>query len=603
VDAVARQARPGDHHAAGLDSAFALLNRAQAKAPDVTAETLALPQVGAWAMTCLESIHSGMSPVDGFDDPHPLWVDLGYLNAVAASAALRAGLPFDLVVPIRHGRLAIPGIGMADIRLTQVADDPVWDLAQIRSTRCTPIVDGSQAEPPMEIFEADGTQLPIVVRWIPVHRVRVEASGLVLDVTLDNQDPFLGYYGHPVAATWSQKASEDVLSAWTELLVSAWRLIADHHRIYATAIAAGLRTIVPLATQRAGDRIAATSCLAFGAVGIGIPRTAVILAESLVHEFQHVKLGAIADVDDLFTPGPNTLVYAPWRDDPRPYDALLQGAYAHAGVAGFWRTERYYVPAEGELAANVEFARWRSGALHAARTLAASSRLTRSGERLVRGLILTLRRWQSDPVPQESLRIAQEMLAAHRLDWRVRHLRPSAASVEMIARSWEQDCQTVGNVDTHVVACRDPEVPDTRIRRQMLELRYRDPPTFLRWQCGDHRPDSGAGSHTLDAADSALVNGDNGDAEAEYRRRIAADGRDPGAWSGLSLIAWRRARKSEDFDAVWTRLRPELSRALYLRLCERSGRAADPTALITWTGRLQPRARSRTTSQQPAGKP
>ena len=34
------------------------------------------------------------------------------------------------------------------------------------------------------------------------------------------------------------------------------------------------------------------------------------------------------------------LLYAPWRDDPRPLGGLTQGAYAFFGIAAFWRSHR-----------------------------------------------------------------------------------------------------------------------------------------------------------------------------------------------------------------------------------------------------------------------
>ena len=32
----------------------------------------------------------------------------------------------------------------------------------------------------------------------------------------------------------------------------------------------------------------------------------------------------------------NERVYAPWRPEPRPVVGLLQGVYAHLGIARFW---------------------------------------------------------------------------------------------------------------------------------------------------------------------------------------------------------------------------------------------------------------------------
>lgn len=600
VDSITKRSCPREHKAAGMDSAFALLTKVQEKLPGVAAEILALPQVGAWALSCLERAEEETAGAPERTGSFPLRVDLGYLNAVAASAALRAGLPFELVVPLRHGRLVLPHIGMADVGLTQAAQKQRWDTARIRSARQLPVTETSPIEPPVEILMTDGTERPYPACWIPVHRLRAEACGLVLDVALDNQDPFLDRYGHPVAATQTPRAADAAAAAWTALIAHAWQLLAGHHRDYATAIAAGLRSIVPLSSEQSENRIAAVSCLAFGAVGIGLPRAADTLAESLVHEFQHLKLGAAADIDDFFIPGPSMLVYAPWRDDPRPCEALLQGVYAYVGVTGFWRTERLFVRPGRKLAGNIEFARWRSATLYAARTLAGSGRLSRSGHRFVGGLITTLRGWQGDPVPAQSLRIAQEMLTAHHLDWRACHLRPSIAAVDQLALSWENGSDPADDGDIRITARGDDPPTGARIRRQMTELRYRDPERFLRSQHDSRLPGAISG---LDAADTALVHGDDEAAEAGYRLRIAADGRDPGAWSGLALIAWRRASQAPGWSAVRTALRPELSCALYLRLRESTGQVTDPGSLIAWTARRGTRRAPRTAGQLPVARP
>jgi uncharacterized protein len=63
----------------------------------------------------------------------------------------------------------------------------------------------------------------------------------------------------------------------------------------------------------------------------------VALALLLMHEFQHVKLGAVLDLYDLFDPGDKRLYHAPWRMDPRPLEGLMQGTYAHLAVSEFWR--------------------------------------------------------------------------------------------------------------------------------------------------------------------------------------------------------------------------------------------------------------------------
>jgi uncharacterized protein len=75
---------------------------------------------------------------------------------------------------------------------------------------------------------------------------------------------------------------------------------------------------------------------------VALPEDGETLALLLIHEFQHVKPGAMLDLFELCDPvAAGRLFYAPWRDDPRPVEALLQGTYAHVGVTDYWRARRH----------------------------------------------------------------------------------------------------------------------------------------------------------------------------------------------------------------------------------------------------------------------
>ena len=49
-----------------------------------------------------------------------------------------------------------------------------------------------------------------------------------------------------------------------------------------------------------GNAINATSMWAFGSVSMTLPPSALTLASSLLHEFQHAKLGALLDLYKLY---------------------------------------------------------------------------------------------------------------------------------------------------------------------------------------------------------------------------------------------------------------------------------------------------------------
>ena len=79
---------------------------------------------------------------------------------------------------------------------------------------------------------------------------------------------------------------------------------------------------MPLSAGRPGRDISAAARQAFGAVGVARPDDGETLALLLIHEFQHVKLGAMLDLFELCDPGAaggcSTLPGATTRARSRP---------------------------------------------------------------------------------------------------------------------------------------------------------------------------------------------------------------------------------------------------------------------------------------------
>ena len=69
-------------------------------------------------------------------------------------------------------------------------------------------------------------------------------------------------------------------------------------------------------------------------VGAGTSRWPV--AEALVHEAAHARLNHAAEAVPLTLGNRDTVCYSPWRDDPRPVEGVVHGAYAFSLVLGFW---------------------------------------------------------------------------------------------------------------------------------------------------------------------------------------------------------------------------------------------------------------------------
>jgi uncharacterized protein len=135
---------------------------------------------------------------------------------------------------------------------------------------------------------------------------------------------------------------------------------------------------MPMAAAPAGSDVSAAARHGFGAIGTALPDDPVTLALLLMHEFQHVKLGAVLDVYDLFDPDDKRLYHAPWRKDSRPLEGLLQGTYAHLAVCDFWRV-RAGLGEYDEPEAAERHEHWRAHTAAAIETLTDSGSLTPLG--------------------------------------------------------------------------------------------------------------------------------------------------------------------------------------------------------------------------------
>jgi uncharacterized protein len=322
-----------------------------------------------------------------------------HLSAIAAAAAIRAGISAELDVPVRNGFLHLPTLGRLAVPLitsASVVVDTGSDWFAARLPEGERAIKLNSQEPqagwePVRVLQADGSM-----------------------VRLEDTDPYRECHQWPAAG----RVPEAEVSQWRLLYRQSWDLIVREFPQYLPGLATGLTTITPLANSVRGREISAAARQAFGSIGVALPDTADTLAMLLMHEFQHVKLGALLDLFDLCDRGDTRVFYAPWRDDPRPLEALLQGTYAHIAVTEFWRTRWRQLPsAEAETAA-ARFALWRAQTSAAADALAGSGSLTPLGARFVDGMRATLARWVDEPVPAMAAHVARRWATEHRSKWK-----------------------------------------------------------------------------------------------------------------------------------------------------------------------------------------
>ncbi|WP_033817857.1 FxsB family cyclophane-forming radical SAM/SPASM peptide maturase [Kitasatospora sp. MBT63] len=384
--------------------AWELLTALDAKAPRALDAALAHPYVRAWAVRCLNG------------EPG---ADLGALAGTAAVAALRAGVDFELELPVHEGALRLPGLGRVLLDRAGATARVTGDAGgfTVRTAAAPLRIDWDTPNTPNTADTAEGGP------WQPVRRL-VLAGGWT--VALEDTDPQRDSHQWPVAG---RLTGAEVLD-WAGPLQEAWELIRRDLPGYAPGIRAGLGTVTPLTAGPEGRDISAASRQAFGAVGIARPATAPILALLVAHEFQHVKLGAVLDFHDLYDPADDRLFHAPWRPDPRPLEGLLQGTYAHLAVTEFWATRvRAYdgLRSDAADAARLQLATWRAHTVDSVAVLAGSGSLTALGERFAAGMRATAEPWLAVPVGEQAERRAREAAAENLARWRARSGRTAPA--------------------------------------------------------------------------------------------------------------------------------------------------------------------------------
>jgi len=507
LHAVARAADecdPASPATSAFRAGYRLLARAQEANPDAVADLLQLPHIGSWAHDCLTRLKSGSQP------------DFGYLPTVAAAAAIRLRIPFELAVPVRNGRVLFPGLGC----LEGAGQDDWVSLAcdgeRLRAGRHVHVACAA-------LVPDDGAGRP-TPHWSGTPVIRAMADGLAWEVLFEAADEHLDRYALPMLTA----VTPADLAQWRGLIQSAWELLVRRHGRTADALAEGVRVVVPL-RQRSHPE-SATSPAAFGAIAASLPPAAVSLAETLIHEFQHTKLGALMDMVPLIEPS-GERGYAPWREDPRPMAGLLQGVYAFAEIVSFWDVQRdVETEPDDILRASVLYERWRSAIAPVTDTLLGSGALTAAGVHFVAALRERGQRRESGPVPGEASGIAREVALDNWLTWQLRHTALDPVGVGDLAAAFSRGESLDHQVLPKAWIDDDTRQIDSMARSRWLNLRYQEPHR--------HRQLSTARMADLGPADALLVRGRTHAAVAAYRDRLATQP-DPAAWIGLALAIHR----------------------------------------------------------------
>jgi hypothetical protein len=351
---------------------------------------------------------------------------------------------------------------------------------------------------------------------------------------------------------------------WTKLLDEAWQILTSRYSGFAGELAEGMTTLVPLETE--SSFTGASSSIAFGAIAMTSKYSAIDLAEALVHELQHSKMNALLDLVDLVDPDFDELLYAPWRDDPRPANGLLHGIFAFLTAVEFWRVQLGQDEADGRHG-QFSYAHRRQQVRQTADVLLASGALTDLGRHFVESLSDRLASVEDAEIPAELDETVTRVANEQQATWRLRHLRPDESWVAAATESW------LAGAEPPRPPARPAEVRPWRRsvprspRMDLLRLRY----------LGQR-----ARRRNLSAADQAYVDGDLPAARAAYVASILAAPQDDQAWLGLGLAMGSGGQPNVVLTA------PHLVLGVRDRLLGREDPCDRPVQLADWLTRAVP---------------
>ena len=378
------------------------------------------PFIGPWARDALRGLGAVSGP-DADRDPGEPARALAHFAALAAVAAVRAGVSCAVRLTARDGVLTLPSLGA--LRTGRGDTDVGLVHRRGRLTFRRP----GEADVVVHAQSGVGAWSDAAA-WTPAHALPGLLPGTG-PVPLDDLDPYRTARGGHRPRTLGGPATLDDtdrklwLHAWSGT-AAALGLGGEHRLAEAAAL---LRCLVPLtlpsgARGGAGGSCSATRREAFGAVLSSTPADGTAFAATLVHEIQHTKLAALGDLVTLHHADARERYFAPWRPDPRPYDGLLQGAYSHLALADFFqRTARAAPSPLRREAAWAQHAHYQEQVRAALPALVGSGDLTPRGRRFVDRMVETCERLAEQPAPRDHTARATAYVRAARTLWARRH--------------------------------------------------------------------------------------------------------------------------------------------------------------------------------------
>ena len=151
-------------------------------------------------------------------------------------------------------------------------------------------------------------------------------------LALADNNPVANDEAHPDKSGNAIDLGGASVDAWVASLRGAFALVATYMPDLRAEMELYLAQIVPVGAE-AERHLSASFREAIGTVYMTLHPNPMTMVEALIHEFQHNKLNALLETDDVLENGFFPLYASPVRPDPRPLHGVLLAVHAFLPVA------------------------------------------------------------------------------------------------------------------------------------------------------------------------------------------------------------------------------------------------------------------------------
>jgi HEXXH motif-containing protein len=168
----------------------------------------------------------------------------------------------------------------------------------------------------------------------PFHAV----DGLT-SLALEDNNPNALDEAHPDKSGNAVDAGTATAAAWATSLRSAFALVATYLPDLRAEMDLYISQIVPVGVFD-DQHLSASYREALGTIYLSLHPNPMTMTEALIHEFQHNKLNALFELDDVLENAFSPLYPSPVRPDPRPLHGVLLAVHAFLPIARLYERMR-----------------------------------------------------------------------------------------------------------------------------------------------------------------------------------------------------------------------------------------------------------------------